>query len=945
MTAHVLAALVVIALGVGRAAAAPVMLAGGGTRRTDCMGALSAAGTAFPAGRPLAAARGVTCADGDECDQAPERGTCTVEVAVCLNAVDAALPRCLATEVRKVRLTQRGRRRTRVDLSALQAAVAALPLPAAGTVCTAPVAVSITLPGPDRKGVVRPREVRLEMQTRGRGGRRDRDRFRLVCAPGGESGGGGGDGTIVLARTPGAGLSATIVAAAVDAAGVPSVDFRLVDAFGVPVGPSTSATDNPDYARVRFTLARLESIDETREGFTTTFPRYRNYYTSRQTADGVSSDQPTFDTGGRLTMLDQAGGVFRYTFGTPLPAGWPAALTHTVGAQIERTYQGETLVANPIFDFVPAGGTPAVREGATTAACNACHGTLQAHGGGRRELRLCQLCHTDQAIDPNTGNTIDLAVMVHKIHRGKDLPSVRAAVGATYEIVGFQSSRHTYGKRVKFCKNGPTPLVACEDDGDCGTGGTCVESDGSTIKTEGVGFPQDLRNCNTCHASGATAAAHRERPSAAACTGCHDDVNPGETTTAAGPPGTNHGTAGAQPDAFCRLCHTPAGEEFDRSVAGAHTNPQRSTQLPGLVAEILDVTGPGGGTVTAGASIEIRFRLRTAAGTPITDPDTLRLGLALSGPTTDFGDSTAPVRTASSSAPALTNVTGPDGSGTFVWAVPASSSPPADAAGTWRVGLEVRRTTSVAGAPCATDDDCGGAAGSCRAGHCALDVTEAAQNPVFDFVIGGGAAAPRRTVVAGANCAQCHGTFSVDLDIHGGSRNNVEYCVVCHNANVSDFARRRHAVATGAVAATETIHLKPLLHRLHTGESLSQKPFIVYGFGSAPANNTPHDFGDVRYPRDRRDCAACHVADTQLVPLPSGVLPTRTSEVTGSGGSATETATGSQPPTAAACLSCHDDADAALHAEINTPMGGAESCAVCHGEGKLADVATVHRVP
>jgi OmcA/MtrC family decaheme c-type cytochrome len=300
--------------------------------------------------------------------------------------------------------------------------------------------------------------------------------------------------------------------------------------------------------------------------------------------------------------------------------------------------------------------------------------------------------------------------------------------------------------------------------------------------------------------------------------------------------------------------------------------------------------------------------------------------------------------------PPFPGITGPDASGTFLWAVPASSSPPGEdaehpaATGTWRVGLEARRTTRIAGRPCAADADCGGAAGSCTAGHCGLDVTEAAQNPVFDFKIGGGAPEPRRTVVAGSNCANCHGTFSVDLNIHGGSRNNVEYCVVCHNPNVSDFDRRRRALADGAVGTTQTIHLKALLHRIHSGELLTQKPYIVYGFGQAPANYTPHDFGDVRFPRDRRDCAACHVGGSQLVPLPSDVLPTRTSVASGSGVN-DETPTGSLPATASACLSCHDAETFAVHAALNTTVDGVETCSVCHGDGKIADVAEVHRLP
>src|SRR6185369_8507995 len=249
--------------------------------------------------------------------------------------------------------------------------------------------------------------------------------------------------------------------------------------------------------------------------------------------------------------------------------------------------------------------------------------------------------------------------------------------------------------------------------------------------------------------------------------------------------------------------------------------------------------------------------------------------------------------------------TGPDGTGLATYTT--STNLPADAAGTWTVGMEARRSVTVHG----------------------VSVTEAAQNPVRDFSVDGSAVKARRTVVENANCSRCHGTFSKDFSVHGNSRNDVRYCVLCHNASVTDFDRRVNAIGVGAAPTTEPIAFKHLIHKLHRGDALAEQPYIVYGFGSSPKNYTAHDFGELRFPGNLRNCATCHTGTSYQVPLPSGVLPTVESVVSG----AVESVTGHLPPTQDACLACHDTPDAAAHAETNTTPSGAEACGVCHGEG------------
>ena len=68
------------------------------------------------------------------------------------------------------------------------------------------------------------------------------------------------------------------------------------------------------------------------------------------------------------------------------------------------------------FDFVPNGGSaPAGRDIASNESCNACHGKLTAHGS-RDEMKNCVICHNPGVVDPESGNSVDMPVMTHKIH-------------------------------------------------------------------------------------------------------------------------------------------------------------------------------------------------------------------------------------------------------------------------------------------------------------------------------------------------------------------------------------------------------------------------------------------------------------------------------------------------------------------------------------------------
>ena len=88
-----------------------------------------------------------------------------------------------------------------------------------------------------------------------------------------------------------------------------------------------------------------------------------------------------------------------------------------------------------------------------------------------------------------------------------------------------------------------------------------------------IGYPQDIRDCDYCHAKPATQANNWTlAPTRDTCGSCHDNVD--------WPTGKNHGPNGVGgarfSDVNCKGCHYPepeGGVEFDTSVKGAHVIP------------------------------------------------------------------------------------------------------------------------------------------------------------------------------------------------------------------------------------------------------------------------------------------------------------------------------------------------------------------------------------
>ena len=245
-------------------------------------------------------------------------------------------------------------------------------------------------------------------------------------------------------------------------------------------------------------------------------------------------------------------------------------------------------------------GTPQPRDIVRTADCNSCHGSavtatstngLAAHGGSRRTVDLCIMCHQPQNSDPNTGNSLDMKVFIHQIHMGSSLPSVQA--GTPYQIVGFQNS----------------------------------VNDWSTVV-----FPANIERCQVCHNPKNGAAqtnAWITTPGAAACGSCHDNVN---FMT-----GVNHPGGPQVDDTECATCHIPQGElPFDASIMGAHTIPDQAPGIPGINFTLVSVANGG-----AGQKPTVTFTVKDNSGNGIPMSSFMSgsnsLSLTMAGPTSDYG--------------------------------------------------------------------------------------------------------------------------------------------------------------------------------------------------------------------------------------------------------------------------------------------------------------------
>lgn len=645
-----------------------------------------------------------------------------------------------------------------------------------------------------------------------------------------------GSGILLAQIVADSGILSEITSITIGDDEIPVISFTLTDINSTPL--SLDEVDS-----VRFLLVRID------EDELSGLPRYYNYFSNevagteyefngtlmQPTVETVT--QPTFESGDG-TFAEVEPGVYTYTFSEPLGDNYDDRLTHLVAAEVIRGPRN--VAANPYLAFDPRGGeaddTQFLVE---TASCNNCHGDLRAHGGSRYEVNLCTTCHTPDNSDPETGNSLDFRVLIHRIHAGENLPSVQE--GLPYYIVGRNGSIHDYST---------------------------------------VAFPQDIRNCTSCH-TGVDFEDNLEAE-VPTCTSCHDDVDPTI--------GLNHPGRPKDEDS-CANCHYPELEEFDNeSIPGAHVIPRHSEQLNGVNFEIITVEN-----VVSGQSPAIIFRVTDDAGEVISVEEMGYLAVTLAGPVSDYTERTTETifRAGENAEPPAIEETD-DGAFRYTFSFVFAD----DTSGTYAFAMEGYVMQEL--------DD--------------IDevVRDTGFNPVTYVGLNGEETDARRQVIALENCNSCHS----DLALHGTIRQNTEYCVLCHNPNATDENRRPDEAMPPV-----SINFPLLIHRIHNGEE-ANNPLQVYGFG-----NNLHDYGELRFPGEMLNCSTCHIDNSYSV-LPEGNAPTVISQ----GGEVLVEIQASR----AVCSTCHDTLAADGHAILQTTDTGIETCSVCHGSNREFDITNIH---
>ena len=750
--------------------------------------------------------------------------------------------------------------------------------------------------------------------------------------PAGQPGPAGPSGTTVVnaTTTPDDYLETLDVVCEVTAvtiASPPVITFTYMTSDGRPIVGLEQLWENSN-RDVRFTIAKLIAAEDGEPSRWVAYTR-------------DESGEPDYDTGESLVAIGD--GVYVFTMNTDVAnvegVPYEPTLTHRLAGQV-ATNAVALEYANPVFDFVPAGGDlPETRNIAVMESCNECHDGLVFHGR-RFKVEYCVNCHNPDLAEGEA----NMSFMIHRIHSG-----------GVFEAL--------------------------------------VDRNGDPYDYSHVTYPQDLANCSKCH-NGADADTPdgdnwMTVPSMEACGGCHGEVS--DWLDGEHPNVTSNST--------CTACHNPNDFPIDESHATPNSTPNNPQLLDGqrsITYELMDAMDDDGDVV-------IHFRI-LSDGAPLdltALPQDLLDGnrypaflLAWAEPQDGIEEPADFTNTGERGAQPLVfdldefspisqnGVVGNlvvDTSGLHTATITAENFPSGATMRT--VGLQGYLRQDL-------DDD----------GEQDVSLHTPSKVVTLD------GDNPRRTVVDNARCGACHEWFEGHGGNRVYEMAICTMCHL-PNTSSSGRTIDPTDIDQGLLDDFDDAHdldpridpndpltypedaqnFKDLIHGIHSSAFRTRAYTHVRG-----GRQGYYDWSHVTFPAENgtRNCSLCHFDGTNELPLPANLLATTVRTTNADDGQDSslpmvEDAFQSVPnfsdwintPIASSCFYCHTSDEAAAHMKLNGglvsnpasdgsssgegwfidivnrwnligndpwPWIQPESCSVCHGPGKSADIAAVH---
>ncbi len=703
----------------------------------------------------------------------------------------------------------------------------------------------------------------------------------LACGSDGKDGQNGAPGETgpVAPSAPEVSTNATALMVTINSVEINStavVNFTVIDQKGLPV---------VNLSGPRFSLAKLIPGSHGNNS------AWQSYINTTEDADGngpgtETTIQATQDRTGTLT--NNQDGSYSYTFSnniseitSPIAVTYQPEFSHRLAIQISGN---EQPVTNVIYDWRPADGATSDifrREIVKTQSCNTCHDGLALHGGGRVESQMCVTCHNPGSVDANSGNTVDYTVMIHKIHRGEQLPSVVA--GNEYAIWGFRDTKHDYSE---------------------------------------VTLPMDIRNCSKCHDSSDTqtpnAGNWQSMPTIEACGSCHDDID-----FALGKSGGHAG--GIMTDnSECSVCHRAGG--FVGSIADSHQISRQvatskfqfnilsvTNTAPSEFPKVtFSITNPEAGDAAYDILNDAEF---TAGG------GASRIAVDIAWSTTEYNNegTGALVANALSLNPLTSAFDNGDGSFT----VTSTTAIPAGQTGSGSVALE--------GHPALDLDNDG-----------SFTDRVPVKTVVSYFTITDFSAIARRDVVTIEKCQTCHVNLSLHGD---NRNDNIPACLMCHNPSATDINRRPASPADGLKEqSVDFKHMIHAIHAsgkrenpfIVYGFGNSKHDFSTVTYPGKLNNcQACHVADSYQLPLKQQVQGTTIDSGASLAARADDLKVTPTAAVCSS--------CHDDPLSKAHMLQNGGASFSTSQAEIDN-FDVVETCVFCHGDGALSDVKVVHGV-